>query len=93
MLVRPADGRPIPIVLVGDELTENISKKDIFSKYFSLLPTSKSCKTLPEAIEYTKELSNGGGYLIFDGSFGFVNCSRSIAEEMIRKAPGIIAGR
>ncbi len=83
-------GAPVPFILVGDELTENITKKDIFSRYLSLTPTFKSCKTLPEAIEYSTQVSNGGGYLIFDGSFGFVNCSRSIAEEMIRKAPGII---
>ena len=83
-------GAPVPFILVGDELTENITKKDIFSRYLSLTPTFKSCKTLPEAIEYLTKVSNGGGYLIFDGSFGFVNCSRSIAEEMICKAPGII---
>lgn len=83
-------GAPVPFILVGDELTENLTKKDIFSRYLSLTPTFKSCKTLPEAIKYSTEVSNGGGYLIFDGSFGFVNCSRSIAEEMIRKAPGII---
>lgn len=84
-------GGMLPTILVGDELTENITMKDTMShQYFNLLPMSKSVKTLPEAIEYTTEISNGAGYLIFDGSFGFVNCSRSIAEEMIEKAPAII---
>ena len=83
-------GSMLPTILVGDELTENITKKDIMSKYFSMMPMSKSVKTLQDAIDYTTEVSHGAGYLIFDGSFGFVNCSRSIAEEMIRKAPAVM---
>ncbi len=83
-------GSMLPTITVGDELTENIGKKDIMSKFHNMLPFSKSIKTLPEAKAYADEISGGAGYLIFDGSFGFVNCSRSIAEEMIEKAPAII---
>ena len=82
-------GAMLPTILVGDELTENITKKDVMSKFFSYMPMSKSMKTLPEAVEFAKKNSNGGGFIIFDGSFGFINVSRDVAEEMIRKAPEI----
>ena len=79
----------LPCIIVGDELIENLEYNDIMAKYFFFLPGAKKAKTLPEAYEMSKQISGSSNFLIFDGSYGYINCSRSAAEEMIAMAPAI----
>jgi len=80
----------VPLVIIGKELQENIMKKDAMARHTNVLPTVNKVDTLPDAVALTQQFCEGSGYLVFDGSFGFINCSRDLAEDMISKAPAII---
>lgn len=82
-------GAGMPVIVVGDELAENFAHKDVMAKYFFMMPGAKKAATLPEAVEMSRQISGGDSFLVFDGSFGYVNCSRSMAEQLIAKAPAI----
>ena len=45
--------------------------------------------TLPEALDMAKEIAGSDKIILYDGSFGFLNCTRSAAEELFENAPKI----
>lgn len=45
--------------------------------------------TLPQAIEKAKEIAGSEKVVLYDGSFGFLNCTRAAAEELFENAPKI----
>ena len=82
-------GAGMPVIVVGAALAENFAHKDVMANYFFMMPGAKKAATLPEAVEMSRQISGGDSFLVFDGSFGYVNCSRSMAEQLIAKAPAI----
>lgn len=79
----------MPIYVVGKELQDNLQYNDVMAKYFFLFPGSKRADTLEEAVAGCREASGTNKFLVFDGSFGFINCTQEMAEELIAKAPAI----
>lgn len=79
-----------PCILVGDELEYNFTH-DSQNMPMMGLPTVEKVSSLTEAIEHLKEKTGTDRYLIFDGSYGYINCSRSAAEDIIERAPKVKA--
>lgn len=79
----------VPTILVGEELGDNMLMKDTLAKSLSIQPFHKVVDTLPDAVRLAKENDPDAAFMIFDGSFGFLNCSRDLAEQMITKAPAV----
>ena len=78
----------MPTIIVGDELA-NLYKYDICNKPFFMSPNAKITQTLPEAVEQLTEITGTDKFIVFDGSFGFINCTESAAEAMVKLAPKI----
>lgn len=78
----------VPYVIVGDEM-ENLFKYDRQNKFMLDIPTTNKAATLPEAVKLIKKMTGTDRYFIFDGSYGYINCSRSAAEDLFERSPKI----
>lgn len=77
-----------PVIIVGDEQYK-LWKDDPTNKPFTRISNVRKTDTLPEAMKLATELTGSDKYVIYDGSYGFINCSRNVAEELIANAPAI----
>ena len=41
------------------------------------------------AVEMAKEITGNDMIIAYDGSYGYINCTRSAAEQLFANAPGI----
>jgi hypothetical protein len=76
----------IPTFVVGKKQVEMI-KMDAANPSF--MDLSEAVDTLEAAMTMAKEKAGTDKVLIFDGSFGYINLSPSLAEELIKKAPAV----
>jgi len=76
----------VPTFVVGKEQIETI-KMDAANPSF--MDLSEPADTLEQAMTMAKEEAGTEKILIFDGSFGYVNLSPSLAHELMQKAPAI----
>jgi hypothetical protein len=76
----------VPTFVVGQEQVE-IIKKDAANPSF--MDLSESADTLEQAVSMAKERAETDKILIFDGSFGYINLSPSLADELLQKAPNV----
>lgn len=76
----------VPAFVVGDRLAQTIA---IDSANPSFMDLAETAADLPEAVEMAKDAAGTDKILVFDGSFGHVNLSPSLAEELIEKAPAV----
>lgn len=74
--------------LVGEELRA-LFDQDTFNHGFNQLPLIHHTKNLPEAMEEAKKLTGSDRFVVYDGSYGYINCTESAAEELFAKAPMI----
>lgn len=77
-----------PTIIVGDELY-NMLKDDPTNKPYAYLPGVIKVDTLREAMDKAREISGSDNFVLYDGTFGFLNCTRGVAEELIANAVGI----
>ncbi|MGD0275373.1 MAG: hypothetical protein ABSB79_04850 [Syntrophales bacterium] len=78
----------VPTIVVGQDLAElmaNDPSNPLFMEF------SQTASTLEEAMERAREISRTDKVIIFDGSFGCVNLSPSLAQYLIKKAPTVEA--
>ena len=76
----------VPTFVVGKEHTEKI-KMDASNPSF--MDMAQSVDTLEEALALAKKTAGTDKVLVFDGSFGYINLSRSLVDELMRKAPSV----
>jgi hypothetical protein len=76
----------VPTFVVGNKQVEMI-KMDAANPSF--MDLSEAADTLEAAMTMAKEEAGTDKVLIFDGSFGYINLSRSLAGELIKKAPAV----
>ncbi len=76
----------VPTFVVGSKQVEMI-KMDAANPSF--MDLSEGVETLEAAMTMAKEEAGTDKVLIFDGSFGHINLSASLAEELIKKAPAV----
>lgn len=75
-----------PIILAGKELADLYATD---SSSPGLLDLVTVVDTLEEGVELARQRSGTDKLIIFDGSFGHINLSRALAEDLLRKAPEI----
>ena len=76
----------VPTFVVGKEQVETI-KKDAANPSF--MDLSEEADTLEQAMTMAKEEASTENILVFDGSFGYMNLSPSLAGELVEKASGV----
>ncbi|MDT8272652.1 MAG: hypothetical protein RRA35_05620 [Desulfomonilia bacterium] len=76
----------VPTFVVGRELADTLRKDAANPSFMDL---SQAVETFEDAITSAKEAAGTDKLLVFDGSFGYLNLSRSLAEDLIRKAPAV----
>ena len=74
--------------VVGDELRA-LFDQDTFNHGFNELPLIHHTQTLPEAMEQAAKLTGSDRFVVYDGSYGYINCTESAAEDLLAKAPVI----
>lgn len=78
----------LPTIFVGkdqlDMWIEDPNNRGIENWKYTMLED-----TLPDAIKKAAEIAGSDKVVLYDGSFGFLNCSRSAAEELFENAPKI----
>jgi len=75
-----------PIVIAGEDHAA-MWQADHCNPYIS--DTARVAPDLPRAMEMAQALHKTDKVIIFDGSFGHINCSRSLARLLIDKAPEV----
>jgi len=76
----------IPTIVVGEKQAD-MWRMDAANP--SMMDLAQKAKTLEEAVTLAEQLSGTDKVLIFDGSFGYINLSASLAEELLQKAPEV----
>lgn len=76
----------VPTFVVGAEQVETIRMDAANPSFMDL---SEPADTLDQAMTMAREAAGTDNILVFDGSFGYVNLSPSLAHELMRKAPDV----
>jgi hypothetical protein len=84
----PMAGLPleIPTYVVGEQMVE-ITRMDAANPSF--MDLSEPADNLPQAMDMAMDAAGTDKVLVFDGSFGYVNLSPSLAEDLFQKAPAV----
>jgi len=84
----PMAGLPmeVPTFVAGQEMAA-LTQMDAANPSF--MDLSEPADDLPRAMTMAKEAAGTDKVLVFDGSFGYVNVSPPLAEELFLKAPGV----
>jgi hypothetical protein len=75
-----------PIVIVGEDHAD-LWKADHCNPYIA--ETAQVAKNLGEAMDRAYEIAQTDKVIIFDGCFGSINCSPSLARLLMEKAPEV----
>ena len=76
----------IPTVVVGRDLADMLITDSSNPEFMSFAVTAESLQT---AMEFTRRVARTDNIIVFDGSFGSINLSPSMAEFMLKKAPEV----
>ncbi len=74
----------IPTIVVGRELEDIVSADPMNPEFMKYAVTAES---LEAAMRFAKRIAATDKIIVFDGSFGYINLSRSLAEFLIKVAP------
>ena len=76
----------IPTIVVGRELANLLRDDPMNRDFMRRVVTSENLET---AMEFARKISKTDNIIVFDGSFGAVTLSPSLAEHLIARAPEI----
>jgi hypothetical protein len=71
-----------PFIAADPKIASSLQRQGLHYKVLS-------SNTLEEAMEQAYALTDTRNVIIFDGSYGAINCSRTMAAELFDKAPGV----
>jgi hypothetical protein len=71
---------------VGTELAKLLKNDPMNHDFMSNVVTSEN---LPTAMEFARRISGTDKVIVFDGNFGAVTLSPSLAEHLIKRAPEV----
>ena len=74
----------VPTVVVGQEQADLFDMEPMNIKY---MDHAVVAKTTESAMEFAYKMTGTDKVIIFDGAMGGLNCSKSLAELLIRQAP------
>lgn len=78
----------IPTFIVGRELAKVLDKDPMnhnFMRYVAI------CDVLETAMEFARRTARTDYVIAFDGAFGTVTCSESLAKHLIERAPAVVS--
>jgi hypothetical protein len=76
----------IPTIVVGREMEDIIDRDPMNTVFMNYAVTAQS---LDAAVKFAKRIAGTDRLLVFDGSFGSMHLSESLAEFMIKVAPEV----
>ncbi len=76
----------IPTVVVGQELSDMLMADSSNPEFMSFAVTAESLET---AMDFARRVAGTDKVIVFDGSFGSINLSPSMAESLLGKAPEV----
>jgi len=76
----------IPTVVVGRELADLLRDDPMNHDFMRHVVTSENLGT---AMEFARRISQTDKVIVFDGSFGAITLSSSLAEHLIARAPEV----
>jgi len=76
----------IPTIIVGRDLADMLIADSANPEFMNYAMTAESIET---AMTFARRIAKTDNIIVFDGSFGSINLSPSMAEFMIKKAPEV----
>ncbi|MCB2101040.1 MAG: hypothetical protein KDE22_09240 [Rhodobacterales bacterium] len=73
-----------PMILVGQEMAKLVAEDCMNIEMIKKVVTSD---TLPNALDFAKRITGTDKVIAFDGAYGAITCSESLAELLIKQAP------
>lgn len=73
-----------PMFLVGQEMAKLV-EEDCMN--IGMIDKAVTAHDLPTAVNFAKKVAQTDKLIVFDGAYGAITCSESLAEELIKRAP------
>ena len=74
----------IPTIVVGRDLADMLSTDPMNHDFMRYVVTSENLET---AMTFARSIAKTDNVMVFDGAFGAVTCSSSLAEHLLERAP------
>ena len=72
-----------PMILVGRDMTRLVAE-DCMN--IGMVDKAVTAESLPSAVSFAKRIAQTDKVIAFDGAYGAITCSESLAEHLIAKA-------
>ena len=72
----------IPVISAQPSISRLFQRRGVEKQFYA-------CEGLTEAMEKAYEVTGSRKVMVFDGTYGAINCSPELAEELISKAPQV----
>ena len=76
----------IPTIVVGRDLAEILSSDPMNHDFMRYVVTAENLET---AMAFAEKIAKTDKVMVFDGAFGALTCSRSLAEYLTERAPAV----
>ena len=76
----------IPTIVVGRDLADILSRDPMNHDFMRYVVTSENLET---AMEFARSIAKTDNVIVFDGCFGAVTCSPSLAAYLMERAPAV----
>ena len=76
----------IPTIVVGRDLADILSRDPMNHDFMRYVVTAENLET---AMEFARSIAKTDNVIVFDGCFGAVTCSPSLAEYLMERAPAV----
>ena len=76
----------VPTIVVGREMEEIIERDPMNSMFMDYAVTAENLKA---AVKFAKKITGLDKIMVFDGAFGYMHVSPSLAEDLLRVAPEV----
>ena len=76
----------IPTIVVGRDLSDILSPDPMNHDFMRYVVTSENLET---AMEFARSIAKTDNVIVFDGSFGAITLSPSLAEYLLKRAPEV----
>jgi hypothetical protein len=74
----------IPTIVVGRDLADMLSTDPMNHDFMRYVVTAENLET---AMAFARSIAKTDNVMVFDGTFGAVTCSSSLAEHLLARAP------
>ncbi|MBI4965757.1 MAG: hypothetical protein HY913_20940 [Desulfomonile tiedjei] len=76
----------IPTIVVGRDLADMLGADPMNHDFMRYVVTAENLET---AMAFARSIAKTDNVIVFDGTFGAVTCSQSLADHMLKRAPEV----